>query len=125
MKVVNPPKDETQLAETGKWLYAGLAALGIKMNPEGFVLAWTGGASKVIVETDSDNKITSAALLAVGQKWTNSEQSATLLEMAGDRKRILDYCLDLANAFGATHLYYDSENDSEPGELTGVRCVTL
>jgi hypothetical protein len=124
LKVVQPPQKEEDLPAVGKWLYEGIKALGIELDLEGFLLVWTGGTTKMVVDTDADNKIISAALLALGKKWTDSRQSATILALAGDRAKLIDYCVNLATAFNVEYLAYEALED-EPGVLSRVHRIDI
>jgi hypothetical protein len=124
LKVVQPPQKEEDLPTVGKWLYEGIRALGIELDIEGFLLVWTGGTTKMIVETDVDNKIVSAALLTIGKKWTDSRQSASILAMQGDRKKLIEYCTNLATAFNVEYLAYEALED-EPGVLSRVHRIDM
>jgi hypothetical protein len=124
IKVVQPPQKEDDIPVVGKWLYEGLLALDITLDIQGFLMAWTSGGTKMIVETDTDNKIISAALMTVGRKWTDSRESATVLIIRGDRSKMIDYCTNLATAFNMGYLAYEAE-EGEPGELSRVHRIDL
>jgi hypothetical protein len=124
LKVVQPPQKDDEIPVVGKWLYEGIKALGIELDLEGFLLVWTGGTTKMIVEVDADNKIISAALLALGKKWTDSRQSASILALAGDRKKLIEYCTNLAVAFNVEYLAYEAL-EGEPGVLSRVHRIDV
>jgi hypothetical protein len=124
IKVIQPPVDEAKIPEIGRWLYEGLKALGIELDLEGFVIAWTGGSTKMIVETNAENKIVSAALLTIGKKWIDSRESAMILSLKGDRAKLIEYCTNLATAFNMGYLAYEAE-EHEPGVLSRVHRIDL
>jgi hypothetical protein len=124
IKVIQPPQEEAKIPEVGRWLYEGIKALGIELDIEGFVLAWTGGATKMIVEVDADNKIVSAALMTIGKKWIDSRESAMILSLKGNREKLIDYCTNLATAFNMGYLAYEAE-EHEPGVLSRVHRIDL
>lgn len=124
MKVVQPPKEDPALVTTGKWLYEGLNALGMTLDLQGFLIAWTGGNTKMVVETDADNKIISGALVVIGTKWMAEGSSATILDMRGDRAKLLEYITNLSTAFNLSHVDYEAL-EGEPGELSRVHRITL
>ena len=126
MRVVQPPKDDTQLGETSKWLMAGLKALGMEIDPEGFLVSWTSGHCKIIVDAAQvGDDIRSAGLLVIGKKWTQGGTTASLLELRGDRKAVIEYSLNLASAFGAERFHYEAESKNEPGELRRMHEVKV
>jgi hypothetical protein len=124
IKVIQPPQDETKIPELGRWLYEGLKALDINLDIEGFVIAWTGGSTKMVVETDAENKIISAALLTIGKKWTDSRESAMILDIRGDRAKMIEYCTNLATAFNMGYMAYEAQ-EHEPGVLSRVHRIDL
>lgn len=124
IKVIQPPQDESALPTTGKWLFEGIKALGIALDIEGFLIAWTGGGTKMIVEVDADNKIVSAALLTIGKKWTDSRESAMILALEGNRDKMIEYCTNLATAFNMGYLAYEAQ-EHEPGVLSRVHRIDL
>jgi hypothetical protein len=124
MKIVQPPVDQDKLPEVGKWLYEGMKAVGIDLDLEGFLMAWTSGSTKMVVDTDADNKIVGAALLTIGKKWTDSRESATILDLKGDRAKLVEYCCNIATAFNMAYLVYEAKED-EPGELSRVHKITF
>ena len=124
IKVVQPPHKEDEIPVVGKWLYEGLRAIGIELDIQGFLVAWTAGSTKMIVETDAGNKIISGALMTVGKKWTDSRESATILVLMGNRAKMLEYCTNLAVAFNMGYLAYEAE-EGEPGVLSRVHRIDL
>jgi hypothetical protein len=124
IKIVQPPQAEAELPVVGKWLYEGIKALGISLDLEGFLIAWTGGSTKMVVETDADNKITSAALLTIGKKWTDSRESAMILAMQGNREKLIEYCTNIATAFNMGYLAYEAL-EHEPGVLSRVHRIDM
>jgi len=118
MRVIQPPKDEAQLGDTIKWLMDGLKALGMELDPEGLLLSWTSGYCKVIIDAVKvGDPIQSAGLLVIGKKWTTSGTTASLLELRGDRKAVIEYSVNLASAFGAERVLYEADSADEPGVL--------
>ena len=124
IKVVQIPKEEAKQAEVGKWLYEGYRTLGMLLDLEGFLLAWANDSTKMVVDVDADNKITSGALLVIGKKWSDDDPSATILEQRGDRSVIIPYCINIATAFGVRHMYFEAL-EGEPGVLERVHKVVL
>lgn len=126
MRVIQPPKDETQLGETLKWLLGGLKALGMELDPEGTILSWTSGYCKVIIDAVKvGDPIKSAGLLVIGKKWTASGTTASLLELRGDRKAVIEYAVNLASAFGAERVHYEAESEDEPGVLRRMHEIVI
>lgn len=126
MKVVQPPVSEEALQKTAKWLFEGLNAIGFNLELEGFLLAWTGTSTKFIVDTDSNNVITSAAIIAFGKKWTDSENSATVIGMFGpNRLGLLSYIGEVCNILRVGLLFYVAESEDEPGELVRMHKLEL
>jgi hypothetical protein len=124
IKIVQPPQAEAEIPVVGKWLYEGIKALGISLDLEGFLIAWTGGSTKMVVETDADNKIISAALLTIGKKWTDSRESAMILAMQGNREKLIEYCTNIATAFNMGYLAYEAL-EHEPGVLSRVHRIDM
>jgi hypothetical protein len=124
IKVVQPSKIEAELPVLGKWLFEGIKAIGINLDLEGFLISWTAGTTKMVVDVDADNKIVGAALLAIGKKWTDSSDSAMILELRGDRAKLIEYCINLATAFNMSYLAYEAL-ENEPGVLARVHKVDL
>jgi sugar (pentulose or hexulose) kinase len=124
IKVIQPPQNEADMPVTGKWLFEGVKALGIALDLEGFLLSWTGGGTKMIVEVDAENKIVGAALLTIGKKWTDSRESAMVLAMEGNRAKLIEYCTNLATAFNMGYLAYEAQ-EHEPGVLSRVHRIDL
>jgi hypothetical protein len=126
MRVFNfPKKTDDEIRKEVAWLHEGFEKLGIKVEREGFVQAWVTGDCKMIIEAgEVGTPITSAAILAHGKKWTDSTMSATILELAGDRKKIVEYCCNLATAFQCTQLFYEALPD-EPGETFLTKGIKL
>jgi hypothetical protein len=124
IKIVQPPQAEAEMPIVGKWLYEGIKALGISLDLEGFLIAWTGGSTKMVIETDADNKIVSAALLTIGKKWTDSRESAMILAMQGNREKLIEYCTNIATAFNMGYLAYEAL-EHEPGVLSRVHRIDM
>lgn len=124
IKVVQPPQNEAEMPVTGKWLYEGIKALGVTLDLEGFLLAWTSGQTKMIVEVDAENKIIGTALLTIGKKWTDSRESAMILDMRGNREKLIEYCTNIATAFNMGYLAYEAQ-EHEPGVLSRVHRIDL
>lgn len=124
IKIVQPPQAEAEIPVVGKWLYEGIKDLGIGLDLEGFLIAWTGGSTKMVVETDTENKIIGAALLTIGKKWTDSRESAMILDIKGDRDKLIAYCTNIATAFNMGYLAYEAL-EHEPGVLSRVHRIDL
>ena len=55
-RVVQPPTNQEEFAELGKRLFAAAQALGIPLDPEGFLYSWVNGTRVVIEEVDDEIK---------------------------------------------------------------------
>lgn len=111
MEVINPPKDENKFAETGKWLVDSAHELGMDIDTEGFLYSWVAG-TRVLVEKDGD-KVVGMALMAVGFRWVDSSYKATLLRIAGNEERLMEFARTIAKATGATGLLYEEDDPLE------------
>lgn len=111
---VQPPADESKLAEVGKELYDAAHTLGIQLEIQGFLMAWLNG-TRVLIERDADGKIVSMALLACGQRWTHNDFKASLLAIAGNIEPMLEFVKQICSALGATSLFYELEEPEDRG----------
>lgn len=107
-KVIQPPTDEPRLAEEGKKLVQAAKELGIMLNVEGFLFSWLSGTRVVVEETDG--KINAFALVAVGQRWTHNDSTASVLVMESDRDPadLIEFIKQICAALGATELFIQS-----------------
>ena len=102
-RVVQPPTNQEEFAELGKRLFAAAQALGIPLDPEGFLYSWVNG-TRVVVEEVGD-EIRGFAMLAAGKRWTHNDTTATVLLMEGNREPMLEFVKQIAAALGATELF--------------------
>lgn len=105
--VVQPPDDDTKLAEVGKELIAAGGRLGMTLETEGFLFAWLSGC-RVFVERQG-TEIVSMALVSVGQKWTDGNHTASVLEIRGNREGLLDFIKPVVTAIGVKELFVQDE----------------
>ena len=104
-RVVQPPTNQEEFAELGKRLFAAAQALGIPLDPEGFLYSWVNG-TRVVVEEVGD-EIKGFAMLAAGKRWTHNDTTATVLvrESRGDEDGLLEFLKQIAAALGSTELF--------------------
>lgn len=104
-RVVQPPTNQEEFAELGKRLFAAAQALGIPLDPEGFLYSWVNGTRVVIEEVDDEIK--GFAMLAAGKRWTHNDTTATVLvrESSGDEDGLLEFLKQIAAALGSTELF--------------------
>ena len=104
-RVVQPPTNQEEFAELGKRLFAAAQALGIPLDPEGFLYSWVNGTRVVIEEVDDEIK--GFAMLAGGKRWTHNDTTATVLvrESHGDEDGLLEFLKQIAAALGSTELF--------------------
>lgn len=105
-QVIQPPKDETVLAETGKEIVQAGRALGMHLDAEGFLYAWVQGL-RVIVERNEANAIVSMAMLTVGKRWTNQDVTGSILAIAGDREPLIEFIKQVCASHGASTLFVE------------------
>lgn len=97
----------TQLAEVAKPVWSAAERLGFTLDVPGFLYAWLGG-TRVMVEKDEQGEIITMGFLAVGKKWTNSDDSATLLENKGaNPEAMMEFAKQIASAVGARIMFYE------------------
>lgn len=111
---LQPPKDETAFATLGKEIVGAARGLGIKLDAEGFLLAWIGG-TRVIVERDQLGTIVGLALVTIGKRWVQSDFTATVLEIVGS-DQLLEFTKQICSAMGATSMFMESRKLSESPE---------
>lgn len=108
-RVVQPPTNQEEFAELGKRLFAAAQALGIPLDPEGFLYSWVNGTRVVIEEVDDEIK--GFAMLAAGKRWTHNDTTATVLvfESSGDVDGLLEFLKQIAAALGSTELFVQNK----------------
>lgn len=104
-KVLQPPADEKTFAELGQKIIAASIKLDMKLDTEGFLMAWLNG-TRVVVETQGD-EITGIALIAIGKRWVQNDFTATLLALESDNKEpLLDFVKQICAVLGVTSLFH-------------------
>ena len=112
--VVQPPADEAAYNKVGVELFQASRDLGLTLDAQGFLFAWTSG-TRVVVERDSEGKIIGMLLMAVGQRWIAKDFTASVMAVEGNREALLEYSRNIAAALGATSLYVeDLESETLP-----------
>jgi hypothetical protein len=112
--VVQPPTDETRLAELGREIIAAAAALGGKLDTEPFLLSWLNG-TRVVVERDAAGAIVGMGLVSVGRRWVQSDFAATLLFFNGS-ETLFEFIKQICSALGSSALYAETAQLSESPE---------
>jgi hypothetical protein len=107
-RVIQPPSDPEQFTEEGKRLYTAAKALGVPLDPEGFLYSWVNGTRVVVEEVGGEIK--GFALLAAGKRWTHNDTTATVLvmESSGDEPGLLEFMKQIATALGSTEMFVSS-----------------
>lgn len=105
--VIQPPADETKFAEVGRELFEAAGKLGIKLNFEGFLMAWVNG-TRALVERAPTGEIVGLALMSVGHRWVPEGFTATILAMEGNVETMLEFAKTIATALGASSLFYEA-----------------
>lgn len=109
IQVIRPPSKEEDLASVGQEIYAAADKLGLKLDVEGFLQAWINGL-RVIVGREN-GEITNLAFLAVGERWHKDDITASLVEIAGERKEeMLEYVHSLCAGLDVTSLFVERIN---------------
>lgn len=113
--VIQPPADETKFAEVGRELFEAAGKLGVKLNFEGFLMAWVNG-TRALVERDPAGAIVSLALMTVGHRWVPEGFTATILAIEGNVDTMLEFAKTIAAALGASALFYETGDVTEQGD---------
>ena len=116
-RVIQPPSDPEQFTEEGKRLYTAGKALGVPLEPEGFLHSWVSGTRVVVEEVDGE--VVGFVLLAVGQRWTHSDAtaSALVLETKGDYDGLVEFLKQICAALGAAELFIQNRAVRREGDL--------
>lgn len=112
--VIQPPADETKFAEVGRELFDAAGKLGIKLNFEGFLMAWVNG-TRALVERVPAGEIVGLALMSVGHRWVPEGFTATILAMEGNVDSMLEFAKTIAAALGASALFYEASEVIDQG----------
>ncbi len=112
--VIQPPADETKFAEVGRELFEAATRLGIKLNFEGFLMAWVNG-TRALIERDASGTIVSVALMSVGHRWVPDDFTASILASEGNTKTMLEFAKTIATALGAAVLFFEVEAQERDG----------
>ena len=112
--VIQPPADETKFAEVGRELFEAAGKLGIKLNFEGFLMAWVNG-TRALVERAPTGEIVGLALMSVGHRWVPEGFTATILAMEGNVETMLEFAKTIATALGASSLFYEAAEVVDQG----------
>lgn len=108
--VIQPPADETKLAEVGKEVYEAAVKLGLNVDVEGFIQSWVTGL-RVLAERDEEGVICGICLMALGKRWTRQDYTASVLELRGrDHSEMLEFAKQIAAALGAISLYHETSD---------------
>ena len=120
-KVIQPPADEQVFAETSKRIFDAAHRLGMKLEIEGFLMAWVSG-TRVIVE-EKDGEIIALALVTMGRRWVQDDFAATLLDSRGGDERMFEFIKQIAIAMGSQSLIMQDGEGVEEGDKTVYRVV--
>ena len=104
--VVQPPADEAAYNKVGVELFQASRDLGLTLDAQGFLFAWTSG-TRVIVERDTEGNVIGMVLMAVGQRWVANDHTASIMAVEGNRDALLEYARNIAAALGATSLFIE------------------
>lgn len=115
--IMQPPKDEQKFADQSKEILNSAKALGITLDPEGFLMAWASGI-RVAIERDDEGVIISMALVAMGKRWHMDDVAATVLEIKGNREQMIEYVTQMASAVGAQSLFVEEEHPEKLDDKT-------
>lgn len=124
-QVVQPPADQSRLAEAGKEVFVAAQRVGLNLDAEGFLHAWITGV-RVLVERDQAGEIVTLCLMALGKRWTNQDFTASILELRGnDHDGMLEFAKQIAAAMGASSMFHQT-TEPFPREVDGkiVHSVT-
>lgn len=123
LRVIQPPKDEKQMAEVIKPVIEAALKFGLRLEPEPFIFSWLQGTRVLVQETDG--KIDGVLLMAVGIQWLSGDFTATVLANAGyARSELLDFAKTIATALGAAKLTAeDPELQTQVDRLTRHRVL--
>jgi hypothetical protein len=122
-QVLQPPTEEAAFAERGKEIVAAAKALGMKLDTEGFLIAWVNG-TRVLVERDADQQIIAMALVAVGKRWVKDDFTATVLELRGIHPdMMLGFVMQIAAALGAASVFHQPDEGVQQGDRRWVHVV--
>lgn len=113
-----PPKDDEKLKEKAKELVTAAIRLGLGIEPQGFIVAWATGVRVIVDRDDETGEVVGMAFLAVGQRWTDSLDKATLLRVIGDLDKILAFAKTVAKAAGSVSLFHEERVLEETEDFT-------
>lgn len=106
--VIQPPADESAFGKSGVELFEASVKLGLELDAQGFLYAWSSG-TRVVVERDEEGTIIGILLMAVGQRWVAKDFTASVMVVVGNREPLLEYSRNIASALGATSMYVEQE----------------
>lgn len=109
---ITPPKDEKQLQTTAFEIVFACKMLGVEVDIQRFLLAWSDGL-RVLLERDANDKIISFAFLISGTKWYDPTKTATILSMAGNKDKMIEYAKNVCSILGAEYLIYSDGTGEE------------
>ncbi len=125
---LKPPRDENQIKEAGFQLLKTAQALGIEFDAQGFLHAWLQPNMRVYVAEDNGEP-RGLGVMVYGQKWHDSEVSATVLLCEGPaRQDILRDMAAAAGVLGAVKLYVETkpgDHFTQPHKLLTVAEVEV
>lgn len=108
-EVVSPPESDEQLAEQGKEIIEAADRMGLTLDVQGFLYAWVGG-TRVVVHRDSEGKIDTIAMMALGKRWLHNDTTASILDIRGkDTEGLIEFCKTLAKFAGAECIFIEQE----------------
>ena len=114
--MVPPPKNEQEMAETGKKVVEAAFKAGRPVDIEGFLQAWLKGI-RVIAETDKDGNYIGIAFAAIGDRWLYVDKAVTVLyKKVNDREGFVAFMKTIATAMGAGRLIIEDDEPLEKDE---------
>lgn len=119
-KVITPPEDQDQFAQTSKRIVEAAHKLGFPLEVEGFLMSWVSG-TRVIVE-EQDGEIVGLALVTMGKRWVQNDFTATILAFKGD-DRLFDFVKQIAIAMGSSSLLMQDGEGVVEGDVTVYRVL--
>ena len=121
-----PSKNKEDIEAAVKKIFAAVKALGIEVDPDGFVRAWLSDSTRVVVAFDGDTP-TGLATMAYGRRYHDHRFTASVIFAHGPaRNEMLLYMKDMAVVLGAEMFIYEVEGeDPLAGEDGMVRYVKV
>lgn len=107
--IQQPPRNEEDLEAKAKEIVKAAHAMGIQIDPAGFLMSWASGTLVLVDRDDETKEIVGLAFMATGNRWTDSLNKASILRITGDVDALLQFAKTAAKATGAESLYYEEK----------------